>query len=216
MQDNERDRQLDSRIAAFMKGGKMIVEVGCGAGYTLDLVSSLYEVAIGIDVSERRLNQRDTPPNQWQFIKSDLNHSIPLPGDCANLVLANQVVEHIADPVFFARQMFEVLRPGGMVLVTTPNVRYVRHLWKLVVRGEGPQTANKQDLDGAWDDGHIHYFTHKDLRNIFLESGFSEVMSEALIDLNKGTLIRKVLNQFSRLYVVREFLSGNMLLVAIK
>lgn len=194
----------------------MIIEVGCGAGYALDTVGPLFELAIGIDVSEARLNQRILPPTRWRFIRSDLNRSFPLAAGCADVIFANQVIEHISDPIFFARQIFEILRPGGMAIVTTPNVRYVRHLWKLVVLGKGPQTANGDTQEGPWDNGHIHYFTHNDLRAIFSETGFSEVKSQALIDLTKGTHLRKLLDQFSGKYFVREFFSGNILLIATK
>lgn len=78
------------------------------------------------------------------------------------------------------------------------------------------QTAGSNTTDGEWDGGHIHYFTHKGIRSVFIRPGFSDVSSRELIDIRYGSHIRRVLDRFSSWAVVREFLSGNMLLVARK
>lgn len=53
-------RALDSRLAALMQGGNMIVELSCGDRYALDILSPLYKMAIGMDASEVRLKRRST------------------------------------------------------------------------------------------------------------------------------------------------------------
>jgi len=110
-----------------------------------------------------------------------------------------------------------VLRREGVALITTPNVRYVRHLWNLVVRGRGPRTGDQIQIDGAWDNGHIHYFTHSDLREVFLQAGFRTVQSLALIN-DRGSLgwARNLLSRNAASYLVREFMSGNILLLAFR
>lgn len=200
-----------------MNGGQIIVELGCGAGYTLDTLSQFYQLAIGFDIFITRLTQRSTPPASWQFVQVDLNQAFPLAADSVDAILANQVIEHILNPFDFAREINRVLRRGGHAVLTTPNVRYLRHLWRLVVQGHGPRTANHNTLDGEWDDGHLHYFTHRDLQDVFIQAGFREVTSRALI-AQAGAMpgLRFLLDRFSGSYPVREFLSGNLLLVAKK
>lgn len=206
----------DPRVTKYFKGSDVVVDLGCGSGEMLDCLSSRYKVRMGLDISDRRLQLRDDLEVQWRFIKADLNQRFPLDSGCADTVIANQVIEHVADPRFFAMETLRVLKAGGVALFTTPNIRYIKHLWRLVVKGGGPQTANDEELDGPWDDGHIHYFTHSDLGRVFKECGFSGVHSQAYINLEGGSLVRVLLDKFAAWPFVREFMSGNILLVATK
>jgi ubiquinone/menaquinone biosynthesis C-methylase UbiE len=201
----------------FPATGAFFMELGCGAGNSLDEVSGHFRRTVGVDISRRRLSERKVPPADWEFVLSDLNAMLPFDSNSADAVLANQVIEHIVDPNFFAREIYRVLKGKGVVVVTTPNFRYVKHLYRIVVLGRGPKTANDDTRDGPWDDGHLHYFSHRDLSEIFSRAGFSKVRSRALIDLNgrHGT-VRQLLDAFADSFLVREFLSGNALLVAQK
>ena len=208
---------IDSRIDKLLKGKEALVDLGCGSGEILDSMKGRYRTRIGLDISDKRLKQlHDRPGTGWKFQHTDLNEPFPLPTNFADTVLANQVIEHIKDPCFFAMETFRILKPGGMAVVTTPNIRYIKHIWRLVGLGRGPSTGGRAVLDGAWDNGHIHYFTHRDLREAFDGAGFSYIQSQAFIDLAHNNLLRSALAKCSRSKLVRELLSGNILLVAKK
>ena len=80
--------------------------------------------------------------------------------------------------------------------------------------GHAPRGGNT--LDGGWDDGHIHYFTHRDLRELFSRIGFCKAESSALVDLNGAGRLRRMLDRHATAWPIREFLSGNILLWAEK
>lgn len=205
----------DPRILALIEPGKVVLDVGCGAGTFLDDVRHRFDLAVGIDRYTRRLHARDGVAEGWEFVQGDLATHLPLAPGSVDLVLANQVIEHILDPVGFARAVLDVLAPGGRFIVTTPNVRYLKHVYRLLVKGRGPRTANDDDRDGVWDDGHVHYFTHDDVAQILSDAGFETVSNSALIELQGGR-IRPLLNRYRTSRVVRELLSGNMLITADK
>ena len=92
---------LDPRLSKFMSGGKVIVDLGCGAGEVLDELSQLYEVVIGLDVNTTRLDQCNAPPARWSFVCADLNQHFSIETDYADVVLANQVIKHIRASCFF-------------------------------------------------------------------------------------------------------------------
>jgi hypothetical protein len=102
------------------------------------------------------------------------------------------------------------------LVVTTPNVRYVRHLVRLVILGRGPMTSSHPPGGSiAWDDGHLHYLTPGDLKRIALQAGFEHPRVSALVSQSGGLRpLRRILGKLSSLAPVREFLSGNMILVA--
>lgn len=208
---------IDFRIDELLKGKEVLVDLGCGSGEILDLMKGRYRTRIGLDISDRRLKQlHDRPATGWKFQQTDLNEPFPLPTNFADTVLANQAIEHIKDPCFFALETFRILKPGGLAVVTTPNIRYIKHIWRLVGLGRGPSTGGRVVIDCAWDNGHIHYFTHRDLRETFDGAGFSYIQSQAIIDLAHNNLLRSALNKYSKSKMVREWLSGNILLVAKK
>ena len=208
---------MDSRLKAIVGSGETIVDLGCGAGEILDDLHDEYQTRIGLDVSSRRLDAQGTSgPRNWEFRSADLNTRFPLQDSIADLVVANQVVEHIVDPYHFSAEIYRILRPQGRCVVTTPNIRYLRNIGRVLFSGYGPRTAGGNTLDGAWDDGHLHYFTHRDLLELFEFSGFRSVSSSALIDMSKETKFRRFLSRHSNSRFVREFLSGVIVLCAQK
>ncbi len=207
---------IDFRMMNILGSGDVLVDLGCGGAQILDGMAGRFRILIGIDAYETRIKMRKTEQLGWEFMQADLNFKFPLDDNYADAVIANQVIEHIFDPRHFAAEIHRILKVGGIVLITTPNFRYVKHIWRLVAIGRGPRTGGGNTLDGNWDDGHIHYFTHSDLREIFVSSGFSSVSSQALVNLIDGNFVRKILDHFSSIKTVRELLSGNILLVARK
>jgi SAM-dependent methyltransferase len=207
---------LDPRIKTFFKGKDLFVDLGCGSGDILDALVGCYGTLIGLDRYETRLKKRGTRTRGWIFIQADLNQHFPLSSDSVDTAFANQVIEHILDPGLFAIEIYRILRRGGVGIITTPNIRYVKNLWRIVVNGHGPCTAGDNQIDGLWDDGHLHYFTHRDLREIFLEAGFSNVSSKGLVNIENGGLARRLADRYSAVKPVQEFLSGNILLIARK
>ncbi len=95
-------------------------------------------------------------------------------------------------------------------------IRYIKNLLWILVSGYGPKTAGENIHDGDWDDGHIHYFTHQDMRELFRSVGFHNVSSRALVNMLKPSIPRQLLDRVGNARLVREFLSGNILLTAVK
>jgi methionine biosynthesis protein MetW len=208
---------MDIRLKEAIGTGACVVDLGCGSGHLLSALAERFDQRIGLDVSRTRLNTlADGNTDGWEFREADLNSLFPLADASADAVIANQVIEHILDPVKFSREIHRILRPGGRCVVTTPNIRYLKNIAHLVLSGYGPRTAGGNTLDGVWDDGHIHYFTHRDLRELFDQTGFGHVTSTALIDLTHSGILRRLLDRQAASWPVREFLSGNILLWAEK
>jgi methionine biosynthesis protein MetW len=207
----------NDRLLSTVKVGKKVIDLGCGSGYFLDLLQQYCDVAIGIDISNRRILLRTFTKHFWTYISADLNRHLPIKNEYFDTIFANQVIEHLHDPIFFAEEIFRILKPGGSAIITTPNIRYIKHILRLVVKGLGPKTANNNTFDGRWDNGHIHYFTHRDLFRIFCRAGFKNITSMAFIKISdKNSILRTYFSRFSKNFFIKEFLSGNILIVVKK
>lgn len=207
---------MEKRLLDTLQSGGILLDVGCGDGRALELLSDRFEMLIGLDITNLRLKLRRQKSRDWAFIQADGNGSIPLSSGSVDAVLANQVIEHILNPIRFLKELHRVLKIGGRAVLTTPNCRYVQHLWRLIVAGRGPATSNGNTLDGDWDDGHVHYFTHRDLRIALSQCGFSNVHSRGLVNVERGGSIRQLFDLGSAFTPVREFGTGNILITAHK
>jgi ubiquinone/menaquinone biosynthesis C-methylase UbiE len=119
---------MDIRLKEAIGTGACVVDLGCGSGHLLSALAERFDQRIGLDVSRTRLNTlADGNTDGWEFREADLNSLFPLADASADAVIANQVIEHILDPVKFSREIHRILRPGGRCVVTTPNIRYLKN-----------------------------------------------------------------------------------------
>lgn len=95
-------------------------------------------------------------------------------------------------------------------------VKFRQNIAHVLFIGYGPRTVGRNTMDGIWDDGHIHYFTHRDMRELFSHVGFHRVGSSALIDLKDGGFLRGIMDRYASAWPIREFLSGTILVWAEK
>lgn len=202
-----------ARVDVHLRSATRLIDLGCGDGAWLDRRGAAE--AIGIDIVGA-----GAPPagRRWRFISGDLDDGIPIDDEWADGVRANQVIEHIRNPVRFLKEVHRVLQPNGVFVATTPNIRYVRHLVRLSLLGEGPMTSGEaQRTETNWDDGHIHFFTARDLEWLAEVAGFRTWRTEALVDVDgRLGLLRRVLDRLRRHALAKGLLTGNLLLIARK
>ena len=84
-----------------------------------------------------------------------------------DLVVCNDVIEHMEDPESFLRAIRERLVSGGHVLASIPNVRHWEVLWQLLVSKDWRYVQS-----GTLDRTHVRFFTEKSVRRLFEQAGF--------------------------------------------
>ena len=103
--------------------GAVVVEAGCGEGYGGQLLADAGAVlVVGLDLDLPSLRHAALTYPGVRQVRANLV-SLPLADGCAGLVVSSQVVEHLWDQDQFVRECARVLRPGGRLVVTTPNRR---------------------------------------------------------------------------------------------
>lgn len=108
-------RRLVDRCA-----GRDVLEAGCGEGYGAALIAEVARSVIGLDYDESAVAHV-----RARYPRVDMRHgnlaSLPLSDGAVDVVVNFQVIEHLWDQSQFVAECARVLRPGGMLLMSTPN-----------------------------------------------------------------------------------------------
>ena len=100
--------------------GRDVLEAGCGEGYGADLLAGVAHRVIGLDYDESAVAHV-----RARYPRVDMRHgnlaTLPLADGTVGVVVNFQVIEHLWDQGQFIAECFRVLRPGGVLLVSTPN-----------------------------------------------------------------------------------------------
>jgi SAM-dependent methyltransferase len=95
-----------------------VLDVACGTGYGSRLLARKAAVS-GVDRAEEAVAQARSRVD-GTFVVADIP-PIPFPGDSFDFVVSFETVEHIPQDREFVREIRRVLRPGGCLLISTPN-----------------------------------------------------------------------------------------------
>jgi SAM-dependent methyltransferase len=95
-----------------------VLDVACGTGYGARLLACHARVS-GVDRAEEAV-EKALSRVTGTFLVAEVP-PIPFPNDAFDFVVSFETVEHIADDFEFIREINRVLRPGGTLLMSTPN-----------------------------------------------------------------------------------------------
>ena len=143
------------------------LEIGCGTGNTLEWIKSIRDCTWvgGVELSPciaQQARQKlddvyvgNIEHMDLQLIKKDLD-----------LILCLDVLEHLIDPWTIVSRLQELLRPGGTLIASIPNVRYHAVLFPLLFK----QQWTYADA-GILDKTHLRFFVRKSALQLVQSSG---------------------------------------------
>jgi 2-polyprenyl-3-methyl-5-hydroxy-6-metoxy-1,4-benzoquinol methylase len=104
--------------------GNMILSVGCGLAAELRLLTKQGYITIGLDPERNFLLAAKKTKNAQDFVQAT-GESTPFCAKCFDLILFFEVLEHVKNPEMALREINEILKPGGKLLLTVPNRFYI-------------------------------------------------------------------------------------------
>jgi SAM-dependent methyltransferase len=147
----------------------LVVDLGCGEGALAQRLWDAGYSVIGVD--KQREAFRAWGP---RFVFADFDRPEEAEGFLSewmgkvDLVVAVEIIEHLRRPWEFVQLCHKLARPGGQLVVTTPNVAsWWSRLWFLL-RGE----LWGFGFESWHDPGHVHPFTYVELEKLLEEVGF--------------------------------------------
>ncbi|RYZ09126.1 MAG: class I SAM-dependent methyltransferase [Myxococcales bacterium] len=159
--------------------GKKALDVGARAGVqTAWLRSRGYEVT-----------PVDYEPVTDECLRVDANRRLPFDDASFDLVWCSEVIEHLQDPAFSLGELRRVTKPGGLLVLTTPN-SYAWLFRFIALFGLTPQRIQRKD--------HVQFFDHEDIRRLAPDAELYGYFPYALVKLT----IRRGIGALSPTFVM--------------
>ena len=105
----------------FVKGD--LLEVGCGEGRGLETLSPYLASYTALDKNDILLDHLKSLYPAFNFIHTNVPPFSGIADNSFDTVIAFQVIEHIKDDHLFVKEIERVLKPGGIALISTPNIK---------------------------------------------------------------------------------------------
>jgi SAM-dependent methyltransferase len=160
------------RLASeLIASNAQILELGSGSGaFACRLVDNGYQVTC-CDITAENFGILENVP----FIEADLNSEFSTQlKNTYDAVIALEIIEHLENPWQFLRQIVKLVRPGGTVLISTPNVDTPRSLLSFAKYGHFKYFKDSDAGPG----GHISPISQWQLVKILERAGLSKIRIE--------------------------------------
>lgn len=156
-------RRKNNMILSYMPDeGPAVLDAGFGSGTMIEGLQERKKQVYGLDIGEdfvRFVHRRHG--GGVRIVRSDIKR-MPFRDGFFDYIVCSEVLEHVPDPAETIKEMYRVLRLGGVVLITTPNLS---RRWILI---EAVWTHIRREII---ETEHVA-FTRRRLRYYLLMSGF--------------------------------------------
>lgn len=154
---------------------KKIIEIGCGNA-VIERTLSTDQFYLGLDMIHTETKVLDSG-HQLQYVDLEGQLSIPIEFHSPNLIIANDVIEHVTNPLDLLRQISDIMSDDSIFIGSIPNFLYVENLMDILLSRDFKYRSE----GGILDEGHLRFYSRKSIVRLFLSSGFK---IEAIVPIN--------------------------------
>ena len=161
---------------AIKGDGLKILDIGCGTGVLGAFFKKKQNcIVTGVEINE----------SAYEIAKINLDNvfkgnieifTLPFEEDTFDFIIMGDVLEHLINPVATINKLYKVLKPGGKILITVPNVRYWKLIFNLIF-------ADKWQYEswGILDFTHLRFFTKRSVIDLLKTNSFHKITSKRII-----------------------------------
>lgn len=187
---NARNIERLGRDACKGRPGLALCDLGCGDASLTERIARAVGAARVAVVETYDPHVAAAESRGFEVTRDDLNGRLSLPSTSFDLVLANQVIEHLYDTERFLSEAIRILKPGGTLIVSTENPASWHNIGALALgwqpfslsnvssRKSGignPFSLAPQQEGWPFPMQHHRLFTPKALRELFVLEGLEDV-----------------------------------------
>jgi SAM-dependent methyltransferase len=174
-----RQAEMLARVLAAAPAPALILDVGCGDGFATGVAArrNREHRFVGLDWSATSLTM--ARQRGLKLLRAELDTGLPVKSGSVDVVIMSEVIEHLVDTDSAIEDAHRVLKPGGSLLLSTPNLAawYNRGLLALGVQPVFSEVSLRSVFGrpGSQVAGHLHMFTRRALVEFLTAYGFEVV-----------------------------------------
>src|SRR5258708_26302323 len=156
-----------AQVLAAAPAPALILDVGCGDGLAIGVAArrNLAHRFVGLDWSAASLTR--AAERGLTLLRAELDTGLPVTSGSVDVVIMSEVIEHLVDTGAAIEDAHRVLKPGGSLLLSTPNLAawYNRGLLALGIQPVFSEVSLRSVFGrpGSQVAGHLHMFTPRPL-----------------------------------------------------
>ncbi len=161
-------------------------------------------------------------PINPDLISRNFNSLIPLNDGTIDYIYAGEIIEHLINPEWILKESFRVLKPGGCIIITTPNITRIGNIFRLLTgrsNYEHLTPIGAQDPQDEWR-GHFREYSLKELTEIINRQGFKVIVGINynchVTEMVVKNCVRKIMDLIKMIFSIIPHFRDDIFLVAIK
>lgn len=159
----------------------------------------------GFDVVAADINPQLFSAQGIRCEKTNLNQKLPFADETFDYILCSNGIEHLEDPFLFVRECYRILREGGELLITTPNILNLKSRAANLLVGFNLFTGRPyNEVDHYLGGDHIHLANYYELRINLHRNGF-RILEATTHEFSNTAMILFFLFPFIYLATYRAF-----------
>jgi len=152
-----------------LQASQRVLEIGAGGGDTLVYIKEkkLAGEVMGIELLKiKNSNQNHPLIDKFQFANIE-QENIDSPEEYFDIIICADILEHLADPWYCVAKISRHLKKGGRMIVSIPNIREIKTLFRIVFLGD----FRYEEKGGILDNTHLRFFCKKNIWQL-MSTGF--------------------------------------------
>lgn len=137
---------LDPILKKLPFSGSQVLDVPAGSGHTSRLLLDM-----GASVQSFDLFPEFFKESRISCAYADLQDQLPVKDQLFDWVIFQEGIEHLPDQLKALKEMNRVLKPGGKMILTTPNFSNLRSRFSyFLMESESPRVLPPNEIDSVW------------------------------------------------------------------
>jgi len=159
-------RGISRQFPTLPKDVVRVIDIGSGSG---EVAKMIFDLGFNITATDLKINQINYCLGDRFAIKQlDANVTFPFPTDTFHAIFSGELIEHVFDTRHFLSECYRILKPNGLLVLTTPNLAGIDDRLKFLF-GRSPRHINPLH---PYLKLHIRQFTKSSLTKTLKALGF--------------------------------------------